>query len=505
MEIFSHILDGLFLILQPYYLFAVILGVAIGILVGAVPGLTSSVGIALFIPITFGMDPLFALALMAGIDNGANYGGAVPAILLRIPGTPSAVCTTFDGHPMAQKGLAGQALKIAAISSASAGMMSAMVLLLLAPYLAQVTLSFGPADFFWLCILGLSAVAVLLGKDPIKGMLSAAVGLLIATVGSDMVTGYERFTFGSLEMIEGFPLVIVLVGLFALPAAWRAIETSDGHTKNDLFAMLRGNSEFIWPWRRLCTTILKSTGIGIFFGILPGVGGTAAGFIAYNETRRGAPNPEDFGKGEPTGVAAAEAANSAANSGAMVPALTLGIPGSSSAALMIGVLIVHGLQPGPDLFVDPGGVIWGYMWAMFLASLVLLGCGGQIATRIFGQVLRLPTIILMPIIIAMTFIGAYTITQGTFHVYVMFGFGLIGYAMDRLDFPTAPLVLALVLGDKAESSLRTAMLIGQGDPMTLIARPLSVGIVVIIAFVLFFPLFRAFLDRRKSHGRESGV
>lgn len=498
MDMLEHIIDGLFLILQPYYLFALILGVAIGILVGAVPGLTSSVGIALFIPITFGMDPLFALALMAGIDNGANYGGAVPAILLRIPGTPSALCTTFDGHPMAQKGLAGQALKIGAISSASAGMMSAMVLLLLAPSLARITLSFGPAEYFWLSVLGLSAVAVLLGKDPVKGLLSAAFGLLIATVGSDIVTGYERFTFGSLEMIEGFPLVVVLVGLFALPAAWRAIETSRGDAKNDLFAMLRGDSDFVWPWRRLSTTILKSTGIGIFFGILPGVGGTAAGFIAYNEARRSSPDPEEFGKGEPTGVAAAEAANSAANSGAMVPALTLGIPGSASAALMLGVLIIHGLQPGPDLFADPNGVIWGYMWAMFFASVLLLASGGQIATRVFGQVLRLPPLILMPMIIAMTFVGSYTITQGTFHVYVMFAFGLIGYAMDRLDFPTAPLVLALVLGDKAESSLRTAMLLGQGDPMTLISRPLSVTIVIIIAFILLFPLVRGFLDGRKT-------
>lgn len=492
---FDLALQGLLSLFDPSILVAMVLGVMVGMVVGAVPGLTSSIGIALFIPITYGMDPLVALVFFAGLDTSASYGGAIPAILLRIPGTPGAVCTAFDGAPMADRGDGASALRIACYASALGGMLSAVVLLLLSPPLARVTLAFGPPEMFWVNVLGLCAVAVLLGRDPLKGLIAAVLGLLLGTVGIDRVTGFERFTFGNLNLIEGLSTIVVLVGLFALPAVWSTLETMRAGADSDLFDKLRPRP-FVWPHRRINLTVLKSAAIGTIFGILPGVGGTAAGFIAYNEARRSAPDPSQFGKGEPTGVAAPEAANSAANSGAMVPALTLGIPGSASAAVMLGALVVHGLQPGPGLFSDPAGTIWGYMWAMLAASVLVFLCGGTIATRVFGQVLRLPPSLLMPMIAAMALIGTYAVTGAMFHVWIMFACGLLGYAMMRLEIPIAPLVLGLILGENAESSLRTSLLLSRQDPAILFTRPLSIALVSIIALILLTPVVRAVLRRR---------
>lgn len=494
----EQIFSALLATLQWPILLSMLLGLCAGIIVGAIPGLTASIGISLLIPLTFSMDPLFAFAMMAGIHNGGSYGGAIPAILLKIPGTPGAICTTLDGYPMAQQGRAPAALKIAAVSSAVGGTLSAIVLLLLAPPLAEITLAFGPPEIFWVNVFGLCSVAILLGDDPLKGLLAACFGLMIGMVGSDHVTGIERYTFDVLELHEGFPLLVVLVGMYALPPAWQMLE--ERATKGlDVSSSLKPDAgENMFKWLSMTGVWLKSSVIGIVIGLLPGVGGAASGFVAYNEIRRTAKDPDSFGKGNPLGVASSEASNNADNGASMVPALTLGVPGSGVAALMLGALVIHGMQPGPELFTENATVVYGYIWAMLITSIAISIFGGIIATKIFANVLKVPPVQLMPLIVGLTFVGIFTFQNAMFNVYAMFAFGLIGYAMIRLKFPIPPVVIGLVLGDNAENAMRISLLISKGDPTIFVTRPISLILVILIALILSYPLFGAWRARRKA-------
>jgi putative tricarboxylic transport membrane protein len=500
--LFEPLFSAFIATMQVDTLLAITGGVILGILFGAMPGLTATMAIALLIPLTFGMQPLVALGMLAGIHNGASYGGAIPAVLLRIPGTPGAICTTFDGYPMAKQGLARTALKIAVVSSAIGGMVSAMSLMLLSPPLALVTLAFGPPEIFWVNVFGLASIAVLLGDDPVKGLLAALFGVLLSAVGIDAVTGHERYTFDVLYLVSGLSLLIVLVGMYAIPPAWEMAEDAKltGVTSEDL--KFDDTSNVHLPIGELLATWARSCVIGIIIGILPGVGGTAGGFIAYNEVRRASSDPDSFGKGNPMGVACAESANNADNAAAMIPALTLGVPGSGLAALMLGALLIHGLQPGPELFREAPDVVFGYMWAMFLSSAMLVVFGGMMATRLFAQILRLPQVLLMPLIIAITVIGAYTFQNSYFDVQVMILFGAIGYAMERTGFPIAPAILGLVLGEKAEFSMRVSLLMGQGDPMILFTRPLSQFVILLVVMVLLYPIWRAWQERRRGAEKD---
>ncbi|MEX2644485.1 MAG: tripartite tricarboxylate transporter permease [Acetobacterales bacterium] len=499
---FEPLIHSFWVTIQPDVMLAITGGVILGILFGAMPGLTATMAIALLIPLTFGMQPLVALGMLAGVHNGASYGGAIPAVLLRIPGTPGAICTTFDGYPMSKQGLARTALWIAVVSSAVGGMVSAISLMLLSPPLARVTLAFGPPEIFWVNVFGLASIAVLLGDDPVKGLLASLFGLLLGCVGIDMVTGHERFTFDILYLVSGLPLLIVLVGLYAMPPAWEMAEEANltGVTQKDLeFKDSRGID---LPLGELLATWARSCVIGIIIGILPGVGGTAGGFIAYNEVRRASRDPDSFGKGNPMGVACAESANNADNAAAMIPALTLGVPGSGLAALMLGALLIHGLQPGPQLFREAPDIVFGYMWAMFISSGLLIVFGGMMATRLFAQILRLPQVLLMPLIIAITVIGAYTFQNSFFDVYMMLLFGFVGFLMERLKFPIAPTILGLVLGDKAEFNMRTSLLMGQGDPAILFTRPISQAVIVLVVLVLLYPVWRWWQEKRRGRAGE---
>ncbi len=495
------LLNGLSIALEWQHLLAMAIGVVAGVLLGALPGLTAALGISLLIPLTFGMSPMTALGMMAGIHNGGSYGGAIPAVLLRIPGSPGAIATTFDGHPMALQGRARPALSIAVVSSAIGGMGSALALLILAPPLAQVALAFGPPEIFWVNLFGLASIAVLLGTDPLKGLLAACLGLALGTVGIDQVSGYERFTFDRLELSGGLPLLVVLVGLYALPPAWQmAVDAIDARVESDTPRLERAGRT-LWPWRDLLPTWLRGSLIGIAVGILPGVGGTASSFIAYNEAKRTSRDPDSFGQGNPIGVAAAECANNADNAASMIPALTLGVPGSGLAALMLGGLLVHGLQPGPALFERAPDVVYGYMWSMFITSAMLLVLGGPVATRLFAHVLHLPRVLLMPLIVALTVVGAYTFRNNMFDVYVMLGFGCLGYLLERLAFPAAPLILGLILGPPTEFNLRVSLLLAQGDPSIFWTRPISQGLMVLVGLVLLSPLYPAYKTRRATRRR----
>nr|WP_211110042.1 tripartite tricarboxylate transporter permease [Acuticoccus mangrovi] len=479
-------------------LLAMVGGTALGIAIGALPGLSATMGIAVLIPLTFGLDPMVGLGMMAGIYNGAMYGGAIPAVLLRIPGTPASIVTTFDGYPMAQKGQAGRALQIAVVSSAIGGMVSAIVLITLAPPLARVTLAFGPAEYFWVGVFGLSAIAVFVGKNPIKGILSACIGLLVGTVGIDTISGVERFTFGMTGLYDGFHIVVLLTGLYAVPPA---IAMAEEAVKTGISrAKLRVKSEhgMFDDWRLLWKTWARSSFIGVLVGLLPGAGGNIAAFLSYNEAKRASRTPEEFGEGSPEGVAAGECGNNADNSAAMVPALTLGVPGSSVAAVILGGLLIHGLRPGPGLFRDHPDVVYGFMIQMFLTSLLLIFIGGMIGTRVFAHVLRLPRVLLVPLITALTAVGVYSINNSMFDLYMMLAFGMLGYAMERLDFPLAPAVLGLILGPMAEENMRLAILISQNDWSVFITRPISLIIATLTVLVLLFPVIRGFFDKRKA-------
>ncbi len=474
---------------------AMVAGTIIGIMVGSMPGLTSTMGVALAIPFTYGMDPLPALGLLAGIHNGASQGGAIPAILLNIPGTPGAICTAWDGHPMAKKGQAGAAIQLAATSSAVGGMLSAAALLLLAPPLATAALAFGPAEIFWVNVFGLATIAALLGKDLLKGIIAACFGVLIGTIGLDNVTGQERFTFGMLEIQGGLPELAVFVGLLSLPPAWAlAHQSGAAMTSATNFVIKAGQR--VWRVAEVWRVWIKSSLIGIVIGILPG--SAVSAFIAYAEARRSSKTPELFGKGSHEGLAAAESVNNADNAAAMIPALTLGIPGSNIAALMLGALLIHGLQPGPQLFREAPDVVFGYCWQMFFTAALLIVIGGAGASKVFAHLLRVPQALLLPLVICVMAAGVFASTNSMFGVYVAVAFGVIGVLMGRFGFPVAPVVIGVVLGGKAEFNLRISLLISQGDPKILVASPITWVLIVLTLLVLSYPIVNAIRDRRKG-------
>ncbi len=488
---FEPLYDAFFFIMQPSNLLGMLIGTIIGIIFGAIPGLTGGIAIVLIIPFTYGVSPLAALAVIAGLHNGSSYGGAVPAVLLGIPGHSGAICTTFDGHPMAQQGFALRALKIAAVSSAFGGVISALCLMFMAPPLAEVSLAFGPAEIFWLCVFGLSSIAVLISDDPIKGLLASCFGIIVSLVGIDAATGYARYNFGFIELTEKFHLAVIMVGMYAISMSWDMAQTGKTTDIDASLKAIKTKKDHMrdWPWRSIWGGWARSIPLGVLVGILPGVGGSVAGFIAYNEAKRASKDPDSFGKGNPVGVAIAESANNADNAAVMIPALTLGIPGSGVAALIMGGLMVHGLQPGPDLFLESPDIVFGFMWALLITSVMLFPVGGVIATRIFAKILNLPPTMLLIIITSFCFIGIYAIGNSMFNVYITLAFGFIGYAFRHLNFPIAPAVLGLVLGEKAEYNFNTAMNLGLGNPMALVDSTISIVIACLIALVLLRPLF----------------
>ena len=479
---------------------AVIIGVIAGIVVGAMPGLSATMAISVLVPFTFGLEPLVALGLMAGIYNGAMYGGAIPAVLLRIPGTPAAVATTFDGYPMAQKGEGGFALQVAVVSSAIGGIASAFALMLLAPPLSKVTLLFGPSEVFWVAVFGLASIIFLLGGNPVKGLISACFGVFVSVIGEDPIYGTDRFTFGQLEMLDGISIVILLVGLYALPPVIDLLETP---LKTDGVESSKLGTEPIWKamprMKGFWKTWLRSSVIGIWIGILPGAGGSMAAFMSYNEARRSSKNPEKWGEGEPEGVAASETANNADTASALIPALTLGIPGTAVAAVMLGGLLVHGLQPGPMLFRENPDVVFGFMWQFLFGAILLILLGGSLATNSFARLLNLPRPLLGSVIIVLMLIGVYSIHGRMFDVYLMLGFGAVGWVMDKLKFPLPPVVLGLILGGFAEENLRLALRIGRGDWGVLFQNTTSLILVALTVAVIVGPIVkRRILDRRKQ-------
>lgn len=468
----------------------------LGVFIGALPGLNPVMAIALLLPLTYSMDPLVALAMVAGIYNGSMYGGAIPAILLRIPGTPASIATTFDGFPMADRGEASKALKIACWSSAVGGIASALALMTMGPLLARLTLFFGPAEYFWIAIFGMASVGVMVGSDAVKGIMAAVLGLLIGTMGIDNLSGQARFTFGQPWLLGGLDLIVVLVGLYALPPVLQLAEKAD--LKGLSAAELKlSNVPFAkGELRGMIPTWLRASTIGIGVGILPGAGGNIAAFLSYNAAKNASSDPDSFGRGNPHGVAAAECGNNADNAASMIPALALGIPGNVVAALVLSALTIHGLQPGPQLFHQNPTLVGGFMMEMLITSVLIFALGGAVATRVFAQFQRLPGVLLVPAILVLMCVGVYVINGRAVDLWVMLAAGLIGYFLEKLEVPLAPIILGMILGPMAEQSVRRALLISRGDPTELVTRPISAVLAMATVLVILWPLLKGLRRRR---------
>ena len=452
------------------------LGVAIGIVCGALPGLTATMAVALLLPITFTLDPLPGMMLLVGVYGTTLYAGSIPAILIGAPGTPSAAATLIDGYPMARKGRAGEALTVSLVASVVGGLVGAVLLALFTPQLAGVALRFGPPEYFMIAVLALTIIASVSGGKLSKGLISGMLGVAIGLVGMDPVQGFARMTFDMTELASGISFIAVLIGLFGISEALTQISRarkSKHYERPSVGRFILGKGWF----RRLGPATGGSSLIGFFIGLLPGTGGDVASYVAYNETRRWS-RKKDFGKGNSAGVAAAESSNNASTAGSLAPTLVLGIPGDSVTAILIGALTVHGLQPGPQLFEGSPDLVYGTVFGLILVNVLMLvfGLGG---IRMWARVSSTPTEMLWPAVILLSLSGAFALRLNLMDSVVALAAGALGFWLIRGGYPLAPLVIGLILGPMAESNLRLSLIINDGG-FEWLARPIPIALIILI-------------------------
>lgn len=481
------LLQGLRGILYPQALLSILGGVIFGFVVGALPGLSASTGIILFLPLAYQMPAAEAIMVMLGIYGGSMFAGSIPAILIRTPGTPSAAATVLDGYPMAEKGEAGLALSASAIASFVGSLLSAVALFLVAPQLARIALKFGPPEFFSLVVFGLTVIAGVTGKDVLKGLIAALLGLFLGTIGMDPIMGYSRFTFGSYALQGGLPLLPVMIGLFAISQVLRDME------KAGEIHQVTGKIDRIWPfreqWRRILGASLFGSAVGIGIGAIPGIGGSVATFVAYGQYRRLSRRGEEFGSGVVEGVAVPESANNATTGGALIPLLTLGVPGDIVTAVMLGILILFGVRPGPMLFREQPELVGKIFASMFIIAFAILGLG-LLGARFSPMILTIPKRILTPLVLLLCVVGAYAVDSSVFGITVALVFGVVGYFMEKFGFPVAPLLISMILGPIAEGELGRSLLISRGNWLILFVRPISLAFLVLAGLSLFFAFRR---------------
>ncbi|PIE33578.1 C4-dicarboxylate ABC transporter permease [candidate division KSB3 bacterium] len=476
-------------------LFMMFVGIAGGMAIGALPGLTATMGVAILVPFTFTLDPLTSLVMLVGIYIGAIQGGSIPAVLIRTPGTPAAAATTFDGYPLALKGEADKALASALFASFFGGMVGTIILAFSAPLISQVALEFSAAEYCAFGIFGLSVIISLSEGGIIKGLIAGGFGLLLATVGMDKVTGTPRFTFDSIELMSGISFIPVMIGLFAVSEIYHGAEKIFRIERVD-FRIKRLVPTFD-ELKHILKTLIRSSCIGTFVGSLPGAGGDIAAFISYNEAKRFSKHPEEFGYGEINGIAASESANNATCEGAMIPLLTLGVPGDSVTAVLIGAFMIQGLQPGPLLFVKNADLVYAIFVAFFVANIVNY-IVALIGARVFAKAVSIPRYLLLPAIMLLCIIGAYSIRNSFFDVWVMLVFGVVGYLMQKFQYPIGPVVLALILGPMVESEFRRAMIMYQKNYTIFFTRPISLMFLILALISIFGPIVRNILRERKQ-------
>ena len=504
MDILSHLIDGFFIVFQPLNLALVIFGAAIGLFIGAMPGLGSVNGVAILLPMTFLVPPTGAIIFLGAIYYGAMYGGAISSIMLGIPGASTAVATTFDGRPLALQGKADVALVAAATASFVGGSISVVLFTLFAPPLAEVALAFGPQEEFALMMLAFATFIGLGGDDIPKTMFSILIGLVFSAVGLDIVSGEPRLIFGDLPgFYHGINFLVLAIGIYGIGEMLWTIEISQGEvlvsqadvSVKRIMDSLRGLKSSI-------KTMVMGSFLGYFVGILPAAGATPGSLMAYGVAKTIAKDPDSFGTGNVEGVVAPEAANNAASTGSMLPMLTLGIPGSPTTAILLGGMVIWGLEPGPLLFVEHTEFVWGLIASLYAANLFALLINIAFIPA-FIWVLKMPFTILAPIIFYLCVIGGYAPTQDMHDVWLMLLFGVVGYFMRRLDYPLAPAVLAIVLGPLAEPAMRQSLIMSHGDPITFFDRPIS-GTIMLVAIILFVLPLVKILKQKLRHGEESG-
>lgn len=465
------------LALKPLIL--IFLGVGVGIVFGAIPGLTATMAVALFLPLTFGMHPVDGMALLIGLYIGGVSGGLISAILINIPGTPSSIATTFDGYPMAEKGEAGKALGAGIFYSFLGGWFSFLVLFFIAPPLADVALKFGPPEYFSIAIFSLTLIASLSTGSTIKGLMSGIVGVLLSCVGTAPIDAFPRFTFGFHELDGGFNLLPALVGLFAITEILKTAE-SDIEIKLDHIATYRikgfgfSGKEFVQQLGNFIRSALIGTGIGI----LPGIGGGTSNILSYIAAKKMSKHPEKFGTGILDGIVASETANNASIGGALVPLLAMGIPGDTVTAMLLGGLMIHGLSPGPLLFTTSGNIVYGIFAALIVANFMMV-LMEYFGIRFFVRLLKIPKHIMLPIIIVFCVVGAYGLNNRVFDAWSVMFFGVIGYAFEKWRFPLAPVILGFILGPIAETNLRRGLMMTQGNFLPFLTKPVSGAFLVI--------------------------
>lgn len=494
---FGLYLQCLLNVLQPHTLLVVFAGTLGGILVGALPGLTATMGVALLVPFSFGMSMDVSIAMLLGLYCGAMYGGSIASILIRTPGTPAAAATLLDGYPLGQKGQASRALSMSLMASFLGGLLGCAIMTFLSPQVSIFALKFSTAEYFALAVFGLSIIVSISGQNVIKGIMSGFFGLLLCTVGSDPISGFPRYIFGQMELYEGPPFIPTLIGLFAVS------EILSGVEKFSVGKKITEKVTQIIPtmadMKRCAVTIFKGGLIGTFIGAIPGAGGDIAAFVSYGEAKRSSKTPEKFGTGMIEGVAAAESANNGCTGGAMIPLLSLGVPGDSVTAILLGAFIIHGLQPGPLLYKDHIDVVYMVFASMLVANIAMFILGAT-GVKLFAKIIGLDKRMLLPIIMVLSLIGSYSMRNSFFDVFLTLGFGVLGYVFQRFGFPLPPILLALILGPMAESNLRRTLVISQGDPFVILHQPIAMTLLAlaVISIVMAYVSQRKVAKRVKA-------
>jgi len=495
-DFLANLSMGFSVALTPFNLLMATAGVIVGILIGALPGIGPPSGVALLLPLTFGMEPTSGIIMLAALYAGTMYGGTITSVLINTPGESASVVTCLDGYQMALQGRAGPALGIAAIGSFIAGTFGVVLLMLVSPLLAKWSLSFGPRETFAIMLLGLTTVTLLAGESALKGYISMMLGLMLAMVGFDIISGDARYALGIPEMMDGMDFLPAAIGLFGLGEVLTGAEMVAGTAILKANYGLRDVMPSAKDWARSRWAIARGTVLGFLVGLLPGAGPTVASFLSYTVEKKVSRHPQEFGKGAIEGVAGPESANNSAATGAMVPMLTLGIPGSATTAIMLGGLMMWGLRPGPLLFEKNPEFVWGLIASQYIANVMLLVLSTAFIP-LFVRALRVPYTILMPLIIVFCITGAYSLKNSVWDVGQMLVFGVLGYAMKKLDYSPAALVLALVLGPLAERALRQSLIISDAGMGIFFLRPISAVLMVAALLAIAVPVARALAARRQ--------
>lgn len=491
------VLDSILAACSLSNLLPALFGVVVGIAIGALPGFSVTMGVAVLFPLTLMFDGNGGIMMLLGIYVGAVYGGSISAILLNTPGTPASMVTTMEGYPLTQRGEGDKALTLSTAASVIGGLVSAVVLTFLSPVLAKFALKFSAAEYFMLAVFGLSIIISISSENLAKGLIGGVIGLLIATVGVDSFTGYTRFTFDSMYLMNGISFVPILIGLFAFSQI--IINTLDGMQDSgsvDLKTSFRHTLSHLKLLSKLKLTLLRSSLIGTFIGSIPGAGGDVAAFISYNETRRAARKGEKFANGNLHGLVSPEAANNAVTGGAMVPLLTLGIPGDAVAAIILGAFMIQGLQPGPLLFAEHASDIYMIFAGLFIINIMLLILG-LFGVRYFTKITAVPRPLLNTLILVLCVVGSFSINNNVLDVFLMIFSGFVGYFLIREKFGVAPIILGIILGPMLESNLRRALILSNGDYAIFITRPIAFGLLMLTLISLLSPLIKLWFSRRK--------